>query len=243
MQAEGRHNSGMLVVQQFITDPHTCAYLPERMAKLEYSFAMSLAAQEYEDLMNKGYRKFGSAFFRPVCVGCSECRPIRIPVERFEPDRSQKRAWKRNADLDVRIGQPVCDKQHLELYHRYHAEKTARSGWPEQHVDADEYEMSLVQNPVPCVEISFWEGQKLRAVVINDLTPNVVSAIYHFHDPDCADRGLGTYSILHCIEFAKKLNKRWVYLGYYVDGSASMKYKARFKPYEIMDLEGNWREQ
>lgn len=232
----------MLVVQKFTTEPHTCAYLPEHLAKLEYSFAMALAAQEYEDLMNKGYRKFGAAFFRPVCKGCNECRPIRIPAASFVPDRSQRRAWKRNQDLEVRVGPPVCDAQHLALYHRYHEAQTARKGWPEQVVDADEYEMSLVQNPVPCAEISFWEGERLRAVVVNDMTPNVVSAIYHFHDPECAGRGLGTFCVLHCIELAKKLDKRWVYLGYFVAGSPSMQYKARFKPCEMMDASGTWKE-
>jgi leucyl-tRNA---protein transferase len=233
----------MLVVQKFTTDPHTCAYLPDRMATLEYSFAAALAGQEYEDLMNKGFRKFGSAFFQPVCNGCTECRPIRVDVARFKPDRSQRRCWKRNQDLEVRIGRPTLDSARLELYRQYHASQTTRKGWPEQFIDADEYEMSLVQNPVPCAEISIWEGERLRALVINDLTPNTVSAVYHIHDPECIERGLGTFCVLNCIEQARKLNKRWVYLGYFVDGSPSMQYKARFKPCEIMDPSGRWREK
>ncbi|MGV3720438.1 MAG: arginyltransferase, partial [Actinomycetota bacterium] len=54
----------MRVLQKFVTDPHTCPYLPAQRATMEYNYAPVLAPQEYEDLMNRGYRKFGPLFFR-----------------------------------------------------------------------------------------------------------------------------------------------------------------------------------
>src|SRR5438105_12016233 len=168
----------MLLLHQLVTDPHACAYLPDRAARLEYSFAARLSGAEYEELMNRGYRKFGALLFRPVCQACDECRPIRIPVERFAPDRSQRRAWKRNSDLTVVHGKPAADDQRLELYRRYHAAQAARKGWPYQEKSRADYLFSFVRNPVSSVEISLWEEDRLRAVVLTDVTPNVVSGVY-----------------------------------------------------------------
>jgi len=232
----------MIVAHRFTTEPHTCAYLPDQLATLEYSFAVSMAAQEYEDLMNSGYRKFGAAFFKTACAGCQECRPLRIAVDRFEPDRSQRRTWKKNKDLSVQVGAPSGDEPHLRLYNRYHEAQSRLKGWPPQSTNREEYFLSLVENPVPSAEISVWERGELRAVIINDVTPNVVSAVYHYHDPDFSERGLGTFCVLHCIELARALRKRWVYMGFYVSGCKSMQYKAHFRPCEIMDVSGNWVE-
>jgi leucyl-tRNA---protein transferase len=237
-----RHHAVMRVLQQFTSDAHTCAYLPDRLSTLEYAYAPVLTAQEYEDLMNRGFRKFGALFFQPVCHGCRECRPIRIPTARFRPDRSQRRAWKRNQDLTVRRAAPSVDEARLDLYQRYHSAQSSRKGWPEQERDAREYAFGFVENPVPAIEITMWEGNTLRAVVLTDITPGVVSGVYHYHDPDLADRGLGTFCMLHTLELARELEKTWAYFGYYVAGCGSLEYKARFRPCEIMGADGVWRE-
>jgi arginine-tRNA-protein transferase len=191
--------------------------------------------------MNSGCRKFGFAFFRPVCKQCSACRPIRFPVDAFTPDRSQRRTLKLNASLEVRHADPVCDEQRMRLFRAYHRAQHGRKGWPLQPEGADEYEYSFVRNQIPTTEISVWEQDRLRGVLITEITPNVLSAVYHYHDPELPERGLGTFLILQCVELARKLQRRWVYLGYYIAGCASMEYKTRFRPCEIMDADGVWR--
>ena len=231
----------MLIGHEFTTEPHACAYLPGRQAMLHHAMALALSAEEYEALMDQGYRKFGMGLFRPVCGTCQECRPLRVAVESFRPDRSQRRAWARNQDLAVRVAEPTVDAARLELFRRYHQSQALRKGWSENEVAADEYAMSFAVNPVPSLEVSVWEGHALRAVVITDITPHVVSAIYHFYDPSHARRGLGTFCVLQTLALARRLRKTWVYLGYYVTGCGSLAYKARFKPCEIMDSTGAWR--
>jgi arginine-tRNA-protein transferase len=232
----------MLVLHQFLTDPETCPYLLEERASLEYSYTPYLTPEEYEGLMNRGYRKFGPMLFRPLCPACTACRPIRIPVERFRPDRSQRRAWKRNQDLEVRLREPQVDEERLALYHRYHAWRSRSKGWPRTERDAEDYRFGFLDNPLPAREITLWEGDLLRAVVLTDLTPNVVSGVYHYHDPDLSDRSLGTYCMLRTIDLARELGKRWAYFGFYVAGCGSLEYKARFRPCEIMGADGMWRE-
>lgn len=231
----------MLVLQQFTTRPDPCAYLPDRESSLQYQYVARMSPAEYEALMNQGYRKFGPMVFRPVCAACHECRPIRIPTQTFRRDRSQRRAWKRNGDLEIRLGSPTVDAQRLDLYHRYHVARAQEKGWPEQERSAEEYAFGFLENPVPAVEISMWEGDTLRAVVLTDVTPNVVSGVYHYHDPELAERSLGTYCMLHTIELARRLEKQWAYFGFYVEGCGSLAYKARFRPCEVMAVSGVWR--
>ena len=231
----------MIVFRRFVAEPHPCAYLPERQATLEYSLVLRLAPEEYEEHMNRGFRKFGLALFQPVCDGCRACRPIRIPVAAFKPDHTQRKTARRNGDLRIAYGPPQLDGERLALYDRYHRWQAVRKGWPEKEADADEYRMSFLQNPIPAVEITLWEGEALRAVVLTEVTPNVVSGIYHYHDPDCAKRSIGTFCMLQTIELARRLDRPYAYFGYYVAGSPSMAYKANFRPCELMGEDGVWR--
>ena len=230
----------MQILDQFLSGPETCPYLPERQATQQYAVAARLEPDEYEALMNTGWRKFGQTLFRPVCRTCAECRPLRIPAAEFVPDRSQARCLRKNADLEVRSAPPTADADRLELYRRYQAAQTETRGWPDTERTLQSYRRQFVQNPVPSVEVSIWEAGTLRAVAITDITPNAVSGVYHFHDPDCRSRSLGTFAVLQTIVLARTLGKQWAYFGFYVAGCPSMAYKTRFHPHEILSVSGVW---
>ena len=219
---------------------HPCEYLPGRMATLNYEYRRQLSPQQYEDLMNQGCRKFGRLVFQPSCGSCQECRPIRVPVDRFSPNRTQRRTLQRNADLELRFAPPTLDAARLDLYTRYHAFQSQQKGWPVKEADPEQYFFTFLNNPIPAVEISAWNGSALCAIALNDLTPNVVSAVYHYYDPEIAHRSLGTFVILQAIAVARKLRKPWLYLGFYVEGCSSMIYKASYRPCQIMDPNGVW---
>jgi arginine-tRNA-protein transferase len=228
------------VINRFVAGPEPCVYLPERTARHEYLVVSHLTPEEYERRMNNGWRKFGPMLFHPTCEHCRECRPIRIPIKDFVPNRSQQRALKQNADLRVVFAKPTVDETRLDLYNRYHAAQTERKGWPVDQKDADEYAFSFILNPLRSVEISVWEGDMLRAVVLTEETANVISGIYHYHDPDIADRSIGKFAMLQTIELARQFGKTWAYFGYYVAGSESMAYKAQFRPCELLGDDGLW---
>ena len=65
--------------------------------------------------------------------------------------------------------------------------------------------------------------------------------IYSFYDvgPE-ARKGLGTFIILDHIIRAARAGLPYVYLGYWVDGSDRMAYKANFRPLERLGRDG-WR--
>jgi arginine-tRNA-protein transferase len=234
---EVKMNDGL----RFLDGPSPCVYLPDRQASLEFEFVAGIRPEEYEQRMNLGWRKFGRILFHPVCRGCSECRVIRVPVDEFRPDRSQRRALKRNADLIVKIGRPIVDRERLDLWNRYHFAQRQSKGWPFEPVSAGHYDFTYVQNPTPSLEVAAFEDQDLVAVALLDVTPSAISGIYHYHDPHRADRGLGKFIMLRCFDVARSLGKTYFYLGYYVSGCAAMAYKATFKPHEILGPEGSWR--
>jgi arginine-tRNA-protein transferase len=75
-------------------------------------------------------------------------------------------------------------------------------------------------------------GGALLAVALTDILADGLSMVYSFYDPDEAARSLGTYMILDHVERARAMGLPYVYLGYWVEGSAKMDYKARFQPQE-----------
>ena len=137
----------MRLLDQFLSGPDTCHYLPDRAATQQYAVAAALSPAEYEALMNSGWRKFGRTLFRPVCRECAECRPLRIPAAAFVPDRSQARCLRRSADLEVRHAPPVADAVRLDLYRRYQAAQSETKGWPEAERTMGSYKRQFTENP------------------------------------------------------------------------------------------------
>lgn len=227
----------------FVAPPSRCGYLPEQTWQLEYEQMAAIAPAEYMRRMNEGWRRFGDLLFRPQCPRCRACRPIRVAVEQFRPDRSQRRCRQKNDDaIRVRIGSPKVTRAKLDLYDRYHAFQTDAKGWPaHEPKDAREYTRSFVENPFATQEWCYFIEDRLVGVGYVDDLPGGLSAIYFFHEPEERERSLGTYNVLRIIEHAAARGIPHVYLGYFVEGCGSMQYKARFTPNEVLTEDG-WRE-
>src|SRR5947208_13667997 len=69
---------------------------------------------------------------------------------------------------------------------------------------------------------------ELLAVALTDVLTDGLSMVYSFFDSDPASRSLGTFMILDHITRAREMRLAYVYLGYWVEGSRKMGYKARF---------------
>ncbi len=78
----------------------------------------------------------------------------------------------------------------------------------------------------------------LIAAALTDVMGDGVSMVYSFFNPELADRSIGTYIILDHIMRANALGLPHVYLGYWVNGSAKMHYKTRYKPQEHLTANG-----
>jgi arginine-tRNA-protein transferase len=228
----------------YVAPPSRCGYLPEQQWSLQYEFVSEMTAAEYLGRMQAGWRHFGRMLFRPHCAGCSACRSLRIVVDRFHPDRSQRRARKANeGDVRVVIGTPSVSREKLALYDRYHTFQAEHKDWPIHDAkDADGYADSFVRNPFPVQEWCFYLGRKLVGVGYVDDLPGCLSAIYFFYDPEMRERSLGTYNILSVIDHAARRGLKYVYLGYYVAGCSSMEYKPRFRANQLLGTDGVWHD-
>ena len=78
----------------------------------------------------------------------------------------------------------------------------------------------------------------LLAVCLTDRLADGLSLVYSFYAPDVARRSLGSFVILDHIEKARRLGLPHVYLGYWVEGSKKMGYKAAYLPQERLGLHG-----
>ncbi len=226
----------------FTCPPSPCSYLPEETASLTYEIVGKMTAAEYQTRLLAGWRRFGFSMFHPTCPACTKCLSLRVPVSTFQPDRSQRRCLAANADVTLVIGKPEVTEEKLDLYDRYHAYQTEHVGWADYGPkDAADYADSFTENPFDAQEWRYYLGGKLVGVGYVDCLPAGLSAIYFFHDPNERQRSLGTFNVLSVIREAAEWKLPHVYLGYFVAGCRSLEYKARFKPNEVLNAEGQWQ--
>ena len=148
------------------------------------------------------------------------------------------------------MSRPGVDERRLELFRRWHAEREGARGWRAQEMDVDIYHRefampqptarelvgTLPAEPGEPGEVAGADEEaprRLLVVTLFDETPNSLSAVYTFYDPAERHRSPGTLSILRLIELAKQRGRRWLYLGYRVNGCPSSEYKNRFRPHEL----------
>ena len=210
---------------------------------MEYRLLLDVEGDELDALLERGWRRFGPAYFRPSCAACSACVPLRIPAAEFRASQQQRRTWNRaRGRIRMVEAAPTIDAARLDLYHRWHSAQGDKRDWPADILDAEEYHQQFAF-PHPCGrELTYWDDRpegggppRLVGVAITDVTPRAVSAVYTFHDPDYRRMSLGTLSILFQIELARRTGRPWVYLGYRVLGCLSSEYKGRFQPHELLD--------
>jgi arginine-tRNA-protein transferase len=225
----------------YTTAPMPCPYLAgrtERKIVTELTGAESDAL--HDRLSRAGFRRSHNIAYSPVCPGCQACIPIRIVCGRFQPDRTQKRVIRTNADLVAGEVTARATAEQFNLFQRY---QQAR------HNDGDmasmgfyDYRAMIEDTPITTHVAEFRDAEgRLVAACLTDRLSDGLSAVYSFYDPMMERRSLGTYAVLQLVRRALELGLPYVYLGYWVPQSRKMAYKARFQPSEIL-TGGHWRQ-
>lgn len=214
-------------IRIFQTAEHACGYWPERRARDIVLDPDSRALPAvYPAALAQGFRRSGGHVYRPQCASCVACVPVRIDVQAFVANRSQRRCLRRNADLDLRVLPAERNPAVFELYRHYLAARHPKGGMDEPRPEDFDGFLSAPWSPTRF--LSVWLGQRLLAVAVSDVLPNGISAVYTFFDPQQRARGLGTFAILKQIEWARALALPHLYLGFWLRGHPKMDYKRRF---------------
>jgi len=224
----------------FPTGMHPCSYLPgliARNAVVDPKYTMT--PEIYDYLIQNGFRRSGEQVYRPYCHTCEECITTRIPVAEFKRSRSQKRNWKLNQDLLIKINTAGFKEEYLPLYQQYLEDR-------HDSMDSAGVESFLLADWCDIHFIEFYTHdennttQKLIGVAVTDVIKSGLSAVYTFFDPvEGNKRSLGVFAVLWQIEHAKSQGKKYVYPGFWIKDCRKMNYKTRYQPIEGLKR-GKW---
>ncbi len=230
----------------FVTSPSPCPYLPGRQERKVFTELTGPHAGELNDALGRiGFRRSQGVAYRPSCAGCSACISVRVVTHEFVPTGTQRRLLKRHRDLEVNACRAWATDEQFQLLRRYLSARHPGGGMAG--MDEDDYADMIEHSPVNSLIIEYREPSvggvrgRLVGACLTDRQADGLSMIYSFFAADDAGRpGLGNFIIMDHILRARDAGLPYVYLGYWVKGSARMAYKTRFRPIEMLGPRG-WR--
>ncbi|MFD1623026.1 arginyltransferase [Azospirillum griseum] len=226
-------------LQQFFrSGPMPCPYLPGRVERKLFTRLVGAYATEVNsDLSRAGFRRSHDIVYRPVCPNCQACTPVRVPVDRFQPSRSQRRVTALNRDLRMTERPAYATTEQFRLFSQYQNSRHGESDMARMTmgdfvamVDEGRADTGLLE--------ARDADKRLVGCMLVDRLNDGYSAVYSFYDATQDRRSLGTHMILGLIERARQTGLPYVYLGYYIANSRKMAYKARFHPLEALGATG-----
>ncbi|TVQ38665.1 MAG: arginyltransferase [Geminicoccaceae bacterium] len=216
------------------TELQPCPYLAGREERRLFTIVQGMDAdRRHEVLMQAGFRRSQNILYRPICPGCQACRSVRIAVAGFAPSRNLRRVAKHNADLITYVEPPSYSEERYRLFRAYIQGRHGDGGMAD--MDRGSFRRMLETSPVSTRLIELRDAKgALIAASLTDEVASGLSGVYKFFDPAQAARSLGTEIILRHLGLAAAASLDYVYLGYWIEGSRKMAYKARFRPLEVL---------
>ena len=216
-----------------------CPYLPGRTERKVFAnLPFSDGAHVNDELTIAGFRRSQNIAYRPACETCDACVSARVPVADFVFSRSQRRVLARNADLSRDLVEAEATTEQFDLLRRYLGARHPGGGmtnmtWQDYVTMVEDTAVRTHLIEYRTVSDDGGPGD-LVAVTLTDLLSDGLSMVYSFFDPRIERRSLGIFAILDHVRQAAIVGLPFVYLGYWVQGSPKMDYKANFRPMEVL---------
>lgn len=204
-----------------------------------FTHLIGLRAPALNDALTlSGFRRSQTIAYRPACEECSACVSVRVRVNEFTPSRGARRIQRHNTDVRGAARRPRATSEHFELFRRYVEARHADGGMADMNMM--DFQMMVEDSHVDTRLIEYrltadTDNGKIGDLVACCLTDRLgdgLSMVYSFYDPALEARSLGSFMILDHLARAQALSLPHLYLGYWVEGSRKMTYKARFQPQE-----------
>lgn len=209
--------------------PAECPYGLSAEAVYQYGFFPRLPEDFLSFFLETGFRRNGNCLYNMTCPDCSGCVPIRLRPADFSPSRSQRRCWRRNRDLLVRVGPLEISEEKIALCQRFLDHR-----YPGHNNTAEDYYTGFFLNSLcTTVEFNYFLGDRLLGVGIVDLSAAWLNAVYFYFEPGEKKRSLGTFNILTMIDFCRTRAIKTLYLGYWIAECRAMAYKGNFRPHQL----------
>ena len=233
--------------QFYLTAPTPCPYLEGFQERKVFTHLVGDKAGELNDLLTHGgFRRSQSIAYRPACDLCRACVSVRVIADEFQPSRNLRKVAQRNADLVGEMRSAVPTSEQYSTFRAYLDSRHHDGGMADMNVL--DYAMMVEDSHVTTRIIEYrrrtpatgitGKGGDLIAAALTDILGDGLSMVYSFFEPGEHDRSLGTYMILDHIARARSMGLPYVYLGYWIDGSAKMGYKGRFLPQQRLAPNG-----
>jgi leucyl-tRNA---protein transferase len=228
----------------FVTNPSPCPYLPGKTERKVFTELNGPHAEELNDALSRiGFRRSQNVAYRPSCIDCKACISVRVLTKEFEPNATKRKILRRNSDLSVSACRPWSTSEQYDLLRRYLEQRHPDGGMV--NMDDMDYADMVEQSPVKSHVVEYRTPSRygrpgeLIGACLTDQQGDGLSMIYSFYDAEAEGRpGLGNFIIMDHIMRARNAGLDYVYLGYWVQGSARMQYKARYQPLERLGPDG-----
>jgi leucyl-tRNA---protein transferase len=206
----------------------------------EYFFHSNVSREMMDALWAKGWRHFGTYFFRYSQVEKEKhlfhVQPLRVRLEQATFNRTQQRTLKRNQDIKLSIKTAYIDAEIVALFERH---KTRFKDNVPESLTTFLSEQPATK-PCECLSLCLHLDNQLVGISYLDMGATASSSVYQCFEPSLSKRALGILMMLLAVQVSREFGKTFYYPGYAFAEPSFYDYKKTLRPLETFDWQSQW---